>query len=254
MIISDTFVTRILRNISCALGKQSLYSRWKFISTFTELHGHGDERWPRTDVKYVFPLTNGSDVKYVLPRCPKLVKCPRKEDSLRREKEKKKPTAGPENRTYALLCSALHCGFRSNWSVTQSPRGRAYRSTESPDSWKRREGTESACSSSPCRHQPAPTGGTWPQTCPRSRSPSWTTERRSCGTGAWSRPADPGHAHELDHAWTCYGRTFPTTMTVVVVMDGSRGDSDGKYLMMTIMEILGDKVYIRGVDIGCILW
>ena len=39
-------------------------------------------------------------------------------------------------------------------------------------------------------------------------------------------------------------------MTVVVVMDGSRGDSDGKYLMMTIMEILGDKVYIRGVDIG----
>ena len=95
MIISDTFVTRILRNISCALGKQSLYSRWKFISTFTELHGHGDERWPRSDVKYVFPLTNGSDVKYVLPRCPKLVKCPRKEDSLRREKEKKKTYCRP---------------------------------------------------------------------------------------------------------------------------------------------------------------
>ena len=36
----------ICRNISCALGKWSLHSRWKFISTFTELHVHGDERWP----------------------------------------------------------------------------------------------------------------------------------------------------------------------------------------------------------------
>ena len=33
-------------NISCALDKQSLHSRWNFISISTELHGHGDERWP----------------------------------------------------------------------------------------------------------------------------------------------------------------------------------------------------------------
>ena len=45
-ILSDTFVKCICRNISCALGKWSLQSRWNFISTFTELHVHGDERWP----------------------------------------------------------------------------------------------------------------------------------------------------------------------------------------------------------------
>ena len=45
-ILSHTFVECICRNISCALGKWSLYSRWNFISTFTELHLHGDERWP----------------------------------------------------------------------------------------------------------------------------------------------------------------------------------------------------------------
>ena len=32
--------------MSCALGKWSLHSRWNFISTFAELHVHGDERWP----------------------------------------------------------------------------------------------------------------------------------------------------------------------------------------------------------------
>ena len=31
---------------NCAQGKWSLHSRWNFISTFTELHVHGDERWP----------------------------------------------------------------------------------------------------------------------------------------------------------------------------------------------------------------
>ena len=35
------------RNKNCAQGKQSLHPRWKqFISTFTELHSHSDERWP----------------------------------------------------------------------------------------------------------------------------------------------------------------------------------------------------------------
>ena len=45
-ILSDTFVKYIRRNISCVQGKQCLHSRWNFISTSTELHGHGDERWP----------------------------------------------------------------------------------------------------------------------------------------------------------------------------------------------------------------
>ena len=45
-ILSNTFVTCICHNISCALGKWSLHSRWNFISTFTELRVHGDEHWP----------------------------------------------------------------------------------------------------------------------------------------------------------------------------------------------------------------
>ena len=43
-ILSNTFVKCICPNISCALRKWSLHSRWNFISTFTELHVHGDER------------------------------------------------------------------------------------------------------------------------------------------------------------------------------------------------------------------
>ena len=46
MILSDTFVKCICRNMNCGQGKWSLHSRWSFISTFTELHIHGDERWP----------------------------------------------------------------------------------------------------------------------------------------------------------------------------------------------------------------
>ena len=30
----------------CTKRKRSLHSRWNFLSTFTELHSHGDERWP----------------------------------------------------------------------------------------------------------------------------------------------------------------------------------------------------------------
>ena len=45
-ILSNTFIKCICRSISCALGKWSLHSRWNFTSTFTELHVHGDERWP----------------------------------------------------------------------------------------------------------------------------------------------------------------------------------------------------------------
>ena len=30
----------------CTIGKWSLHSRWNFITTFTKLHVHGDERWP----------------------------------------------------------------------------------------------------------------------------------------------------------------------------------------------------------------
>ena len=83
-IISATFAECICRNISCALGKWSLHSRWNSIATFTELHVHGDERWPTEvtsyifplanggDVKYVSPLTNGSDVKPVFPPCPQV--------------------------------------------------------------------------------------------------------------------------------------------------------------------------------------
>ena len=43
---SDTLVKWICRNISCALGRWNLHSRWNFISNFNELHVHGDERWP----------------------------------------------------------------------------------------------------------------------------------------------------------------------------------------------------------------
>ena len=42
----DTSVKCICRNINCAQGKWRLHSRWNFPSTFTELHVHGDERWP----------------------------------------------------------------------------------------------------------------------------------------------------------------------------------------------------------------
>ena len=45
-ILSDTFVKCICRDISRVLGKWSLHSRWNVISTFTELHVHGNERWP----------------------------------------------------------------------------------------------------------------------------------------------------------------------------------------------------------------
>ena len=46
----------------CAQGKRSLPSTWTFIRTFTELRGHGVERWPTE----VTSNTNsgGSDVKY----------------------------------------------------------------------------------------------------------------------------------------------------------------------------------------------
>ena len=46
-ILSNTLVIKcIFCNISCALGKWSLHSRWNFISAFTELQVHGDECWP----------------------------------------------------------------------------------------------------------------------------------------------------------------------------------------------------------------
>ena len=46
-VLSDTFVKCInVATISCAQGKRSLHSRSNFISTFTQLHVHGDERWP----------------------------------------------------------------------------------------------------------------------------------------------------------------------------------------------------------------
>ena len=57
-ILSDTFVKCICRNISCALGKSSSHSRWN-------VHFHCvTHPWRRT-------LTNGSDVKYIFPRCPR---------------------------------------------------------------------------------------------------------------------------------------------------------------------------------------
>ena len=46
------------RDISCALGKWSLHARWKF---FLDIHWV-TRPWRRR-------LTNGSDVKYVFPRC-----------------------------------------------------------------------------------------------------------------------------------------------------------------------------------------
>ena len=45
-ILPNTFVKCIRRNISCAPGKWCLHASWNFTSTFTELHVHGDERWP----------------------------------------------------------------------------------------------------------------------------------------------------------------------------------------------------------------
>ena len=37
--------------INCIQGIGSFHSRWNFISTFTELHSHGCERWP-TEVTF----------------------------------------------------------------------------------------------------------------------------------------------------------------------------------------------------------
>ena len=54
LILPDTFVKCICRNISCAQGKWSLHSRRNVVSTFTESHGHSDERWP-------MKLTSNSD-------------------------------------------------------------------------------------------------------------------------------------------------------------------------------------------------
>ena len=45
-ILTDKFIKCIWRNIICAQVKRSLHSRWNFISTFTQLHVHGGERWP----------------------------------------------------------------------------------------------------------------------------------------------------------------------------------------------------------------
>ena len=79
---SDRFVEGICRNISCALGKWSLHSRWNFISTFTEFHVHGEERWPMevTSNTYfrwpmeVTPTLISADQRkwrrYVFLRCP----------------------------------------------------------------------------------------------------------------------------------------------------------------------------------------
>ena len=70
-ILWDTFVKCICRNASCALGKWGLPSRWNFSSIFSELHVYDDERWRNgSDAKYIFPLTNGSDVKYAFLRWP----------------------------------------------------------------------------------------------------------------------------------------------------------------------------------------
>ena len=56
----DTFVKCIYCNISCAQEKWSLYSRWNSISTFTELHVHGDVRWPmEVTSNHVFPPCRG---------------------------------------------------------------------------------------------------------------------------------------------------------------------------------------------------
>ena len=58
LILTDTLTQCIRRNNNFARGKQSLHSRWNFISTFTEF------TWPWRQ-----KLTNGSDVKYVFSRC-----------------------------------------------------------------------------------------------------------------------------------------------------------------------------------------
>ena len=52
-ILADTLVRYICRNIIGAQGKRSLHWRWSFISTFAELHGHGDECWPTEVTWYV---------------------------------------------------------------------------------------------------------------------------------------------------------------------------------------------------------
>ena len=68
--------TQYLYEINCAQGKQCLQSRWNFISTSTATNADqrkwrhirisADQRkWRQIGIS----LTNGSDVKYVFPRC-----------------------------------------------------------------------------------------------------------------------------------------------------------------------------------------
>ena len=45
-IVSETLGKCICRNISCALGKRSLHSRWNVSRLSLSLHVHGDECWP----------------------------------------------------------------------------------------------------------------------------------------------------------------------------------------------------------------
>ena len=78
--LSDTFVKRICRIISCALGKWSLHSRWNFLDVhcvYMAMATNADQwKWRQiripltngSDVKNVFPLTNGSDINYIFPR------------------------------------------------------------------------------------------------------------------------------------------------------------------------------------------
>ena len=62
-LLSDTFLKCVCRNINWVPGKWSLHSKWNFISTFTELHVHDDERWPtevtsNTYFRSVLPTQN----------------------------------------------------------------------------------------------------------------------------------------------------------------------------------------------------
>ena len=82
--LASTLANRLAFNAFVAtklcVRKTELALGMKFISTFTKLHGLGEERWPtkvtqicisadqRKWCKYAFPLTNGSDVEYVFPR------------------------------------------------------------------------------------------------------------------------------------------------------------------------------------------
>ena len=53
-ILAYTVVKCICHNISCALGKWSLHSRWNLSRLSLSLHVHGNERWP-TEVT-ILPL------------------------------------------------------------------------------------------------------------------------------------------------------------------------------------------------------